>query len=79
MRHRKKTIKLGRTSEHRDALLAQMCASAPGEVVQHRHVGLGNLPPNLLRRACVDPATRAARQVGQEDVEAVLAVFGAGT
>lgn len=64
---------------HRDALLAQMRASAPGEVVQHRHVGLGNLPPNLLRRACVDPATRAARQVGQEDVEAVLAVFGAGT
>ena len=64
---------------HRDALLAQMCASAPGEVVQHRHVGLGNVPPNLLRRACVDPATRAARQVGQEDVEAVLAVFGAGT
>ena len=64
---------------HRDALLAQMRASAPGEVVQHRHVGLGNLPPKLLRRACVDPATRAARQVGQEDVEAVLAVFGAGT
>ena len=64
---------------HRDALLAQMRASAPGEVVQHRHVGLGNLPPNLLRRTCVDPVTRAARQVGQEDVEAVLAVFGAGT
>ncbi len=63
---------------HRDALLAQLRASAPGEVTQHRHVGLGSIPPPLLRRACVDPATRAARRVGQEDVDAVLAVFGDG-
>lgn len=61
---------------HRDALLAQMRADASGEVVQHRHVGLGSLPPALLRRSCIDPATRAARQVGQEDVDAVLAALG---
>ncbi len=63
---------------HRDALLAQLRASAPGEVTQHRHVGLGSLPPDLLRRICVDPATRAARRVGREDVEAVLAAFAGG-
>ena len=39
--------------------------------------GLGSLPPALLRRACVDPATRIARRAGGEDVEAVLAAFGA--
>ncbi len=61
---------------HRDALLAQMRANAPGEVLQHRHVGLGSLPPALLRRSCIDPATRAARKVGQEDIDAVLTAFG---
>lgn len=62
---------------HRDALLASMRVDGVGNVQQHRHVGLGSLPPPLLRRACIDPATRAARQVGREDVEAVLAAFGA--
>ena len=61
---------------HRDALLARMRGSAAGEVMQHRHVGLGSLPPETLRRWCVDPATRAARQVGQEDIESVLAALG---
>lgn len=61
---------------HRDALLRQMQADAAGAVAQHRHLGLGSLPPALLRRACVDPATRAARWVGQEDVDPVLAAFG---
>ena len=61
---------------HRDALLARMRADAAGEVLQHRHVGLGSLPPALLRRPCIDPATRAARRVGKEDVEAVLSALG---
>ena len=61
---------------HRDALLAQMRADAEGEVVQHRHIGLGSMPPALLRRSCIDPATRAARRVGQEDVDAVLSALG---
>ncbi|SIQ20917.1 toprim domain-containing protein [Solilutibacter tolerans] len=61
---------------HRDALLVQMRSSASGDVQQHRHVGLGSLPPAVLRRYCIDPATRVARQVGQEDVDAVLAAFG---
>ena len=61
---------------HRDALLAQMRADAAGDVRQHRHVGLGSLPPALLRRCCIDPSTRAARQVSQADIEAVLAALG---
>ncbi len=61
---------------HRDDLLVQMRSSASGDVQQHRHVGLGSLPPAVLRRYCIDPATRVARQVGQEDVDAVLAAFG---
>lgn len=61
---------------HRDALLAQMRADASAEVLQHRHVGLGSLPPALLQRCCIDPDTRAARLVGQEDVEAVLSALG---
>lgn len=61
---------------HRDALLARMRGDAPGEVLQHRHVGLGSLPPVLLRRSCVDPATRTARVAGREDVDAVRAAFG---
>lgn len=62
---------------HRDALIAAMQGGVDGRVMQHRHVGLGSLPPALLRRACVDPATRIARRAGGEDVEAVLAAFGA--
>ena len=61
---------------HRDALLAQMHAEASGEILQHRHVGLGSLPPALLRRSCIDPATRAVRQVDQVDIDAVLDAFG---
>lgn len=61
---------------HRDALLAQMRTGVAGEVQQHRHIGLGSLPPALLRRVCVDPATRAARRVSQEDVAVVLAALG---
>ncbi len=61
---------------HRDALLARMRADAAGDVTQHRHVGLGSLPPALLRRSCVDPATRAARRVDAEDVAAVRAALG---
>lgn len=61
---------------HRDALLAQMRRDAAGDVLQHRHLGLGSLPPALLWRACIDPATRAARRAGREDVEAVRAALG---
>ncbi len=61
---------------HRDALVARMRTDMAGEVQQHRHVGLGSLPPALLRRVCVDPATRAARRASQEDVGAVLAALG---
>ncbi|PNS08902.1 toprim domain-containing protein [Solilutibacter silvestris] len=54
---------------HRDALRASM----GGDVQCHRHLGLGSLPPELLRRTCVDPRTRQCRRAGKEDVDAVLA------
>lgn len=60
---------------HRDALLAKL-RELPGDIAQHRHVGLGSLPPALLQRSCIDPATRSARQAGDEDVEAVLQALG---
>jgi DNA gyrase subunit B len=40
--------------------------------------GLGGIEPAVLRERCVDPATRTGHAVGSGDVQAVLAVFGAG-
>jgi len=38
--------------------------------------GLGSFAPELLRAACVDPATRLAHAVGPRDVQAVVDIFG---
>lgn len=60
--------------EHRDALKRAM----GGQADCHRHLGLGSLPPELLRRTCVDVRTRQSRSASVEDVEAVLANFSPG-
>ena len=57
--------------DHRDALKRAM----GGHAGCHRHLGLGSLPPELLRRTCVDPRTRQCRRTSYEDVEAVLRTF----
>lgn len=56
---------------HRDALKTSMGS----DVHCHRHLGLGSLPPELLRRTCVDVRSRLCRRAGAEDVDAVLRVF----
>jgi DNA gyrase subunit B/topoisomerase-4 subunit B len=38
--------------------------------------GVGGFSPEVLRRLCVDPATRLARAVTASDVEQVIALFG---
>lgn len=40
--------------------------------------GLASLPPELLRRTCVDPATRRADAVTPAQMQAVIDVFGGG-
>jgi DNA gyrase subunit B len=43
-----------------------------------RHRGLGTITPELLRRCCVDPATRRARALSVEDAALAVKVFAAG-
>ncbi|MCU0760912.1 MAG: toprim domain-containing protein [Steroidobacteraceae bacterium] len=43
-----------------------------------RHRGLGTITPELLRRCCVDPATRRARAIGIEDAAMAVEVFAGG-
>jgi DNA gyrase subunit B len=38
--------------------------------------GVGGFSPEVLRRLCVDPATRLARAVTADDVQQVIALFG---
>ncbi len=40
--------------------------------------GVGGLSPEVLRRLCVDPATRLARAVTAPDVQQVIALFARG-
>jgi DNA gyrase subunit B len=64
----------------RQALAARMTAAAAGappRVLVHR--GLGTISPEVLRRRCVNPATRQAQVVGDADIQAVIAVFGQAT
>jgi DNA gyrase subunit B len=64
----------------RVALATRMTLAASGmppRVLSHR--GLGSIAPEVLRRRCVDPATRSAQPVTDADVQAVVAVFGSAT
>ncbi len=64
----------------RQALVTRMTAAADGappRVLAHR--GLGSIAPEVLRRRCVDPATRQAQVVSVADVQSVIAVFGQTT
>ncbi len=61
------------------ALAERLRAQCGGVAPQVRGFrGLGSLPPELLRRRCVDPTTRIAHAVGAAEVGAVMATFGAG-
>jgi DNA gyrase subunit B len=53
-------------------------AAGGAEVRVQAHRGLGGIAPEVLRRLCVDPATRVAHALGASDVQSVIAVFGGG-
>lgn len=57
--------------------LASGDATEPAVRVQ-AYRGLGGIAPAVLRRLCVDPATRVGHAVGSRDVQAVVEVFGGG-
>lgn len=58
--------------------LAQRLTAASGTPPRvQAHRGLGSIAPAVLRRRCVDPATRAGRVVTEAEVRAVVSVFGA--
>jgi DNA gyrase subunit B len=62
------------------ALVTRMTSAADGappRVLAHR--GLGSIAPEVLRRRCIDPATRQAQVVSVADVQSVIAVFGQTT
>jgi DNA gyrase subunit B/topoisomerase-4 subunit B len=62
------------TPEHCQRLLR---ALPPEPVPQVRALrGLGGFSPEVLRRLCVEPATRLARAVTATDVQQVVALFG---
>ena len=58
--------------EHAQAILRDWQADG----ALHRYLGLGSLPPEVLRRLCVDPATRQSRTAGDEDIALVRQAFG---
>lgn len=64
--------------EHAQALLAQLREQGHGDVALHGCRGLGSVEPPVLRRLCIDPATRHSRVVGEEDLAAVRQALGIG-
>lgn len=61
--------------QHAQALTAQLRSAGHAEVAMQGYRGLGSIPPDVLRTCCIDPVTRTARTVGDEDIQAVLRVF----
>lgn len=64
--------------EHAQAILRQWAEAGEAGGTLHRYVGLGGIPPEVLRATCVDPATRQSRKAGATDIEAVRRAFGWG-
>jgi DNA gyrase subunit B len=66
------------TPDHCQRLAAKLRAPDTAEPLVRAVRGIGGLSPEVLRRLCVEPATRLARQVSPSDVQDVIAVFGSG-
>ncbi len=64
--------------EHAQAILRQWTESGEAGGALHRYVGLGSIPPDVLRATCIDPATRQSRTASEADIEAVRRAFGLG-
>ena len=65
-----------RQPEHAQAITAQWRSEGLEGPDLHRFLGLGSLPPEILRALCVDRATRFARVAGEEDLAAVHGALG---
>lgn len=63
------------SSEHRLAMLAGLRQQGCPDADAHGYLGLGSIPPDVLRACCIDPATRTSRVAGEDDVAAVMAAF----
>lgn len=62
--------------EHAQAITAQWRSEGLEGPDLHRFLGLGSLPPEILRALCVDRATRFARVASEEDLAAVHGALG---
>lgn len=63
------------SGEHRQAVLADLRQRGRLEADAHGYLGLGSIPPEILRTRCIDPATRFSRVAGEDDVAAVLSAL----
>jgi DNA gyrase subunit B len=67
------------TPDHCQRIVGSLTDAQPEPAPAVRPLrSLGSIAPETLRRLCVDPATRLARQVSAEDARAVIDVFGGG-
>lgn len=63
------------SNEHRQAMLAGLRQQGCSGADAHGYLGLGSIPPEVLRTRCIDPTTRFSRVAGEDDVAAVLSAL----
>ena len=64
------------SSEHRQALLAELRQHGCPDADAHGYLGLGSIPPGILHARCIAPGSRLSRVAGEADVAAVKTAFG---